>query len=49
MYQPTKQVIYDYSCVNEHSVPETGRNAVFGDVTLTGDEEVIFTDIASSW
>ena len=44
IYQPTKQVIFDYSGVNEHSVPETGRNAVFGDMTLAGDEEVTFTD-----
>ena len=48
IYQPTKQVIFDFAGVNEHSAPETGRNAVFGEETYTGtelgNEKVIFSD-----
>ncbi len=48
IYQPTKQVIFDYSGANQHSASETGRNAAFGEETFagseSGNEEIFFTE-----
>ena len=48
IYQPTKQVIFDFSGANQHSASETGRNAAFGEETFagseSGNEEIFFTE-----